>query len=166
MAWAGDWSAGRVVQSLFVATALRGERRNRRPSLPSGNRRSPPPLLACRGRTVLGSQKAVRGEEECGRQARFFFSPPFPVAAAATSSTSCRRHFAWESDRRGMRLGLREGVTGVLFGLPNAHPAKRFSNLETARFILSPRASFSGRELLVHLAVISSFLRLLAPPKP
>ena len=65
-----------------------------------------------------------------------------------------------------MRLGLREGVTGVLFGLPNAHPAKRFSNLETARFILSPRASFSGRELLAHLAVISSFLRLLAPPKP
>ena len=154
-----------MVQSLFVAAALRGQRRNRRPSLPSGNRRSPPPLLACRGRTVLGSQKAVHGEEECGRRACFFFSPPFPVAAAAASSTSCRRHFAWESDRRGMRLGLREGVTGV-FGLPNAHPAKRFSNLETARFILSPRASFSGRELLAHLAVISSFLRLLAPPKP
>ena len=115
MAWAGDWSAGRVVQSLFVAAALRGQRRNRRPSLPSGNRRSPPPLLACRGRTVLGSQKAVRGEEECGRRARFFFSPPFPVAAAAASSTSCRRHFAWESDRRGMRLGLREGVTGGSF---------------------------------------------------
>jgi len=154
-----------VVQSLFVAAALRGERRNRRPSLPSGKRRSPPPLLTCRGRTVLGSQKAVRGEEECGHRAHFF-SPPFPVAAAAASSTSCRRHFAWESDRRGMRLGLREGVMGVLFGLPNAHPAKRFSNLETARFILSPRASFSGRELLAHLAVISSFLRLLAPPKP
>ena len=115
MAWAGDWSDGRVMQSLFVAAALRGDRRNRRPSLPSGNRRSPPPLLACRGRTVLGSQKAVRGEEECGRRARFFFSPPFPVAAAAASSTSCRRHFAWESDRRGMRLGLREGVTGGSF---------------------------------------------------
>ena len=153
-----------MVQSLFVAAALRGDRRNRRPSLPSGNRRSPPPLLACRGRTVLGSQKAVRGEEECGRRACFFFSPPFPVAAVAASSTSCRRHFAWESDRRGMRLGLREGVTGGSFWA--AHPAKRFSTLETARFILSPRASFSGRELLAHLAVISSFLRLLAPPKP
>ena len=64
-----------------------------------------------------------------------------------------------------MRLGLREGVTGVLFGLPNAHPAKRFSNLETTRFILSPRASFSGHEMSAHLAVISRFLRLLAPHK-
>jgi len=115
MVWAGDWSAGRVVQSLFVVAVLRGERRNRRPSLPSGNRRSPPPLLACIGRTVLGSQKAVRGDEACGRRARFFFSPPFTVAAAAASSTSCCRHFAWESDRRGMRLGLREGVTGGSF---------------------------------------------------
>ena len=38
---------------------------------------------AWRARTVPSSQKAVRGEEECRRRARFFFSPLFPIAAAA-----------------------------------------------------------------------------------